>query len=360
MGDPGGSPDIGESCNLIGMNVDYLKFDKLKERDRRDVFEATADRLGTTVQAIEKDVWVCRVIDALFKGLGRQPKLFFKGGTSLSKGYGLIKRFSEDIDIVVSRGGLGIKAAGDPLKADLSNKKRRAAVDATKEKCSKHVLGAMRAKLEVLMPDCGFEADDDDEDRASLRVKYPSLLKADGYLKPWVKIECGARGAREPEAKRAIVPYIQQELGTKLKLATEGVTLIAAERTFWEKALILHGIHCGFRDAERRPSDNNLISRHYYDVAMMRDRPEGLRALRNHDLLARVRTHKLMLFRKAWEKLEEAEPGRVRLVPQAAIVPDLEKDYAAMSGMIFGEAPAFAWVLEELEKLEESINRRLV
>ena len=342
------------------MNTDYAKYDKLKERDRKDVFEAAADRLGTTVQSIEKDLWVCRVIDALFKGLGRQPKLYFKGGTSLSKGYGLIKRFSEDIDIVVSRAGLGIKSADNSLCDGLSNKKRKAAVEATKQKCSDHVLGRMKSNLEKLLPECSFGADEDDEDKASLRVKYPSLLKPDGYLKPWVKIECGARGAREPEAKKSIDPYLQHELGTKLNLATEGVTLIAAERTFWEKALILHGIYCGFRDEQRRPGENNLISRHYYDVAMMRDRAEGLKALRNAALLTKVREHKLLLFKRGWEKLEEAKPGAVRLVPQDDIKEDLAKDYAAMSGMMFGKAPDFEWVIGELAKLEESINRTLI
>jgi hypothetical protein len=243
------------------MNPDYAKFDKLTELDRKDVFEAAADRLGTTVQAVEKDLWVCRVIDALFRGLGSRPKLYFKGGTSLSKGYGLIKRFSEDIDIVVSRAGLGITSANDPLFDGLSNKKRKAAVDVTKQKCSNHVLGRMKSNLEQLLPECCFEADHEDEDKASLRVKYPSLLKADNYLKPWIKIECGARGAREPEAKRVIAPYLQHELRTKLNLATQGVTLIAAERTFWEKVLILHGIHCGFRDEQRQPGENNLVSR---------------------------------------------------------------------------------------------------
>jgi len=71
------------------MNEAYLEFDKLKKQDRRDVFEAGAARLGANAQAIEKDLWVCRVIDALFTGLPQRPKPFFKGGTSLSKGYGL-------------------------------------------------------------------------------------------------------------------------------------------------------------------------------------------------------------------------------------------------------------------------------
>jgi Nucleotidyl transferase AbiEii toxin, Type IV TA system len=201
-------------------------------------------------------------------------------------------------------------------------------------------------------------AEDDDEDQASLRVKYPSLLPKDPYLKPWVKIECGARGAREPDVKRTIVPYIQEELAGQFNLAIENVTLIAAERTFWEKALILHGIHCGFRDCGRRPGDKNLVSRHYYDTAMMGDRPEGISAVRNHALLGMVRIHKLTLFKKAWERLEEAVPGTLHLVPQAEILPDLEDDYAAMSGMMFGDPPSFDWVMQELVKLEEAINGR--
>lgn len=342
------------------MNTGYTKFDNLKERDRKDVFEAAAARLGTNAQSIEKDLWVCRVIDALFTGLGSRPKLYFKGGTSLSKGYGLIKRFSEDIDIVVSRSGLGIKANDDPLNKALTSKKRKAAVEKAKEKCSAHVLGRMKADLAGLLPECTFENDDEDADQSTLRVRYPSLFKPDGYLKPWVKIECGARGAREPEAKRIVAPYIQQELGPKINLATKDVTLIAAERTFWEKALILHGIYCGYRDEKRKPGENNLISRHYYDVAMMRDRPEGLKALRNTSLLANVRQHKLLLFKRGWEKLEEAKQGSLRLTPQDAIKNDLAKDYEAMSGMMFGDAPDFEWVLGEIEKLEDAINTKLI
>ena len=136
--------------------------------------------------------------------------------------------------------------------------------------------------------------------------------------------------------------------------------MIAAERTFWEKALILHGIHCGYRDEKRKPGENNLISRHYYDVAMMRDRTEGLKAVRNTSLLAKVREHKLTLFKRSWEKLEEAKPGSVRVMPQDEIKDELAKDYAAMSGMMFGKPPDFEWVLDEIAKLEDAINKKLL
>jgi Nucleotidyl transferase AbiEii toxin, Type IV TA system len=340
------------------MNTDYAKFDKLKERDRKDVFEATAERLGTIPQAIEKDLWVCRMIDAMFTGLSSRPKLFFKGGTSLSKGYGLIKRFSEDIDIVVSRPGLGIKAADDPLREGLSGKKREAAIERVKSTCSNYVLGRMKVDLNALVPQCVIDSDDEDRDKSTLLVKYPSILTRDGYLKPWVKIECGARGASEPEAKRQIAPYLQDELGTMFDLATRGVTLIAAERTFWEKALILHGIHCSFRDSQRRPGERNLISRHYYDVAMMCGCPAGQKAVQSIALLDKVREHKMLLFRNPREKLEESKPGTIRLLPQEEIKAELAKDFEEMSGMMFGRQPNFEWVLNEIAKLEININHR--
>jgi hypothetical protein len=342
------------------MNADFAQFDRLTKQDRRDVFEACADRLGASTQAVEKDFWVCRTIDALFHGLPSRPKLFFKGGTSLSKGYGLIKRFSEDIDIVLSRGGLGIKAEHDPLAGGQSAKKRKERAEAVKQRCSRHVLGRMRDGLAPLLPMCMIDADDADPDHSSLRVRYPSLFEADPYLKPWVKVECGARSATEPVCRRGIVPYVQTELGRRLHLAVENVTLIRAERTFWEKALILHGVYCGFRDQQRRPQDNNLISRHYYDVAVMRETAVASNAIADGDLLARVREHKQRLFSRAWEKLDEAKPGTLHLVPQADIQPALAADYRAMSGMMFGEPPSFAWLLAALEKLEEDINKRLL
>lgn len=291
------------------MNSDYVRFDKLKRQDRLDLFEGTAARLGATSQSVEKDLWVCRTIDALFKGMPIQPKLFFKGGTSVSKGYGLIRRFSEDIDIVLSRSGLRAKGEDDPFTPSLSASKRKSAVERLLRICSAHVQGRMLERLAPLLPMCSIDPDPDDPDAASLRVKYPSILPADGYLKPFVKIECGARGALEPIQKRPIAPYVQDLIGTRFNLTTPSVTLIAARRTFWEKALILHGIHCGFRDGGKRPADQNPISRHYYDVAMMAGAAEGVRAIKDLVLLDEVREHKLLVFKRPWEKLHEARPG---------------------------------------------------
>lgn len=106
----------------------FAAFLDLPEQDRRDVFAATARRLDTVPEFVEKDFWVCLVLDVLFNSMpGNRPRILFKGGTSLSKGFGLIQRFSEDIDLVVHRGDLGFVEMRDPVAADsLSNKRRTA------------------------------------------------------------------------------------------------------------------------------------------------------------------------------------------------------------------------------------------
>jgi hypothetical protein len=291
----------------------------------------------------------------LFKGLPRQPKLFFKGGTSLSKGYGLIRRFSEDIDIVFSRNGLLLGHERDPFVGGLSAKKRKERFETLTEICAQHVGRKMKARLATLMPSCEVQVSENDP--ATLELRYPSLFPQDAYLRPFVKVECGARGALEPIEVRTIAPYVQDLLEMRLDLTTPKVTLIAARRTFWEKALILHGIYCGYRDGGRTPDDANPISRHYYDLAMMAGAKQGKAAVMDVDLLADVREHKILAFKRSWEKLEEAMPGQVHLVPQAEIQPLLEADFARMAGMMFGDPPSFDWVLARLAELEAEINQ---
>ena len=144
--------------------------------DRRDLFIGASNRLGTVQQNVEKDFWVCWTLDALFNGLQTGgPRLLFKGGTSLSKGYGLIARFSEDIDITVFREDLGQAATVEELEA-LSGKKRTARLDAIREACQNYIHGALLEQLAALLrglletakmaPDLGRV--EDDPDRQSL------------------------------------------------------------------------------------------------------------------------------------------------------------------------------------------------
>ncbi len=347
------------------MNPSFLKFLKLPDNERRDVFEAAADRLDTLDSYVEKDFWVCLVMDALYNGLpAGHPKLLLKGGTSLSKAFSLIRRFSEDVDIVVSRHDLGFTGNQDPAdpQSSLSNKKRGKLFDELISTCSAYIVGdlisSLSSALETQNADCPIEIDPNDEDKQTLLVQYPSLFPAEdvSYVQPRVKIEGGARSALDPNVTCEISPYIQTEL-SGWALAVRGITAIKPERTFWEKALILHGAYCGFRDEGRTPSDRHPISRHYYDVAMISATKVGNSALENRELWDSVREHNLIVFRQAWKKFEEAVPGTTHLLPESDLRTTIEKDYDAMQDMILGNVPPFDWIMERLVQIEAQINK---
>ena len=335
----------------------------LSEQDRRDVFDAAANRLDTLPSYVEKDYWVCVVLDALYNRLpDGHPKRLFKGGTSLSKAFGLIERFSEDIDLVVYRDGLGFEGARDPTTAgNLSNKKRAALFRELGAACSGYICGDLQTALtrwiDQIVDGCQVGPDKDDVDGQTLFIEYPTLYPSGdvAYVAPRVRIEAGARSALDPSLLCTITPYIADEL-PDWSLDVGGIKVIVPERTYWEKLLILHGMHCGYRDVQRLPADKDRISRHYYDVAMITATDRGRSALSNIDLLDGVRTHNLIAFRQAWKRFEEAVPGSVRLVPQAEMRTVIERDYRAMQGMILGDVPDFGWIMHQLHLAEAAIN----
>ncbi len=136
----------------------------------------------------------------------------------------------------------------------------------------------------------------------------------------------------------------------------DDIRVLAPERTYWEKLLILHGRHCGYREDQRLPNDKDRISRHYYDVAVITATDVGHSALSNIALLDAVRKHNLIAFPQAWKRFEEAVPGSVRLVPQAELLAVIEHDYRAMEGMILGESPEFGWIIEQIQHAEAVSN----
>jgi hypothetical protein len=234
------------------MNSGFSEFLRAAPRDRRDVFLGTATRLGTPEQNVEKDFWVTWRLDVLFNGLpAGRPGFLFKGGTSLSKAYGLISRFSEDIDITVFREDLGQETSIPELEA-LSRKKRHTRLDAIKETCRQYIQNTLaqqfeeavqgtlaESKVEANVP--GVAVDPDDPDGQSLLFWYPTVTAGrDEYIRPAVKIESGAKSALDPHEDLSIVPYVSEEV-PQLALRAEHVTTIVAERTFWDKIIITHG-----------------------------------------------------------------------------------------------------------------------
>lgn len=339
---------------------DYAKLLGNRAADLREVFTAAAEPLGTLPSYAEKDLWVCLTLDALFNAKSAPHRLLFKGGSSLSKGYDLIKRFSEDIDLVVFREDLGFAGDRDPTEPGIGTNERRRRFEALQAACGAYLHEAVRADLKaqlVGLP-CEVTIADDDPDNQTLLVEYRSVFEdaLSDYVRPRVRIEGGARSGLDPHETRAIVPFAQAVL-PEHELSVENVCVLKPVRTFWEKVLILHGIHCTYRDrGENILPDRNRISRHYYDVAMFIASPMGEACLAARDVLDAVRAYNLLAFPQPKKRFEEAVAGSLRLVPQARVRQRLEQDYAAMRSMISGEAPGFDWILDRVAAFEAQLN----
>jgi Nucleotidyl transferase AbiEii toxin, Type IV TA system len=349
------------------MNTAYLRVIAASDRERSDLFLAAANRVGTTVQNIEKDFWVCWTLDALFNGLKPNgPRLLFKGGTSLSKAYGLISRFSEDIDVTVFREDIGQPVSVAQLEA-LSNKQQKKRLDAIKHACQAFIAGPLRDELSGIaartMTDAGRKPDDlrilpadDDPDRQSLLVVYPSAVERSDYVRPAVKIESGAKSALDPHAARSIMPYLAEDLAPGDDLSVPNVTTVDPERTFLDKIVILHGLRHWFERKGELRGGGQRVSRHYYDIHRMMESPAGKTGLDDRALAADCVRHARMFFYRRELGLETAEPGSFTLSPRDGMIDALRRDYAAMSSMIFGSVPKFDDVLESVRSAEQRLN----
>lgn len=343
------------------MNLSFHEVIAASDVDRRDLFLGAATRLGTAVQNVEKDFWVCWTLDVLFNGLAGGPRLLFKGGTSLSKAFGLISRFSEDIDITVFRADLGQAADVTDLTA-LSGKKRRARLDAIRTACQAYIAGPLTAQFTQLaasaIPEARFrlEPDPDDADRQTLLFWYPSVTVTGGdYVRSAVKIESGAKSALDPHVTATVKPYVAQDV-PGLDLTVTHITTVKPERTFWDKVIILHGLRQWHdRHGELRYGGQR-ISRHYYDVHQLMQAASAHEWQADRALAIDCAQHARLFFGNADLGLDAAIPGAFTLTPRAAMRDALIRDYAAMSGMILGEIPALDAVLASVERFEQIVN----
>jgi hypothetical protein len=339
----------------------------LPPTDRAALFSETGAARGVADTIIEKDFWVCWTLKRLFALQGGEfATLVFKGGTSLSKAYGAIRRFSEDIDLSFDRADLGYTGERDPEKEGLSKKKAGQLIEDLVADVERHIAEKLLPALQRAITDQLGEPNDgkwsleiDPHDAQTVNFQYPAALEAThyegmAYITPRVKLELGARGDPWPTEEKIIHPYAAEDFPDFFQEPNTNVIVLSARRTFWEKATALHA-------EAHRPSESptpQYFSRHYYDLAMLLDTEEGKAASTDFDLLAQVAKHKTTFFRSGWASYDTAKPGSLRLMPDDARIRDLRADYRDMAPMMFDERPlGFDDVLARIKNAQEAINK---
>ncbi|WP_339865009.1 nucleotidyl transferase AbiEii/AbiGii toxin family protein [Paremcibacter congregatus] len=320
---------------------DFLNYTSAEQR--LFIIEAAARR-GISSVIIEKDFWVCFTLDKLFRS-SYGEHITFKGGTSLSKAYKIIDRFSEDIDLTLDKkfiNSFGKATSVSPSKIS--------------KQCKKVIKEHLLPDIQEMLKDYGTCVLDPNEDQTIL-FSYRSCLAAEAhdYIPKHVKIELGARGQREPNSRQIITPYIAEILPQIFEngLPAITVTTLSAERTFWEKATILHSI-------AHQPEERKLqprMCRHYHDLHSISQHLTILEAaLSDIDLLNQVVLHKHDYFKEPWDWYPTAVRGSFKLVPPDHLLKDLRVDYQKTAAMFFDEPIAYEELIKGLRQLESQIN----
>ncbi|MGE3263210.1 MAG: nucleotidyl transferase AbiEii/AbiGii toxin family protein [Bacteriovoracia bacterium] len=330
----------------------------LPSEERQLFFDTAVVESGISLAILEKDFWVVWTLERLFELAELQEHLTFKGGTSLSKVYGLIHRFSEDIDLSIEKEFFGFDGESDPEKA-ASKKKQKAAIDSLGKLCSEYVQGKMLASLrQGIAAKLGategwsLTVDTKDPDGQTLLFDYPTLTAKGGYIEPSVKIEMGARSEHWPVSEHKIHSYLKDTLKEKVTEEKVTVRVLNAERTFWEKATILHQ-YAHFPEGKAAP---RRISRHFYDFCCLLGSDIKAKALNDISLLERVATHKSVYFPSGWANYGTARKGSLKLSPPDKILTALENDYELMASMFFRERPDWTLILKTIGEFEVIFN----
>ncbi len=343
------------------------EFAKMSPRGKVPFYTAAAESVGLPVHIIEKDYWVTWLLDILFTMDEIKDQLTFKGGTSLSKVYNQIRRFSEDVDLSIEKAYFGFSGDRNPIDAE-SKKKAKKLIVELNEKCKDFVQIELKNKLELAIEkelssgdwscemgvDWRIEVDTHDSDGQTLLFYYPTFSsKENGYVLPSVKIEMGARADHWPVEMHEVSSYLAQGLPKTLNDSNTEIRVLSVERTFWEKATILH-MYGNFPDDKMIPIRQ---SRHYYDFYCLLSSEAKIKAMDRIDLLEKVAQHKEVYFRSGWADYDSAKDKKtLKLIPSVQVLEGMKKDYSSMGEMFFEEPPDWNQVIALISDFENSLR----
>lgn len=317
--------------------------------ERIAMLQRAEEKFHINQVAIEKDWWVTIVLNALFK-CSCAGQLIFKGGTSLSKGWNLIERFSEDIDLSVHHEFFGIEKTTKNQREKLRKKARRYFLDVVSAELDDNLkeLGVKGYRIENIVEDIDANGKvspvASDKDPSVILVHYGSILgHGIEYIPPRVKIEVSCLSMNEPTEDRLISSYVEQTFPGEDDSATATVRTVLPTRTFLEKAFLL----C--EEFQKQTPRYVRMSRHLYDLERLMDTDFGKQALLDMDLYERIVKHRSLYYAAGYVDYAKLTPSEIDFIPRQEIMKDWKDDYAEMCNhFIYGSALPFERLLERI------------
>jgi hypothetical protein len=328
-----------------------INFNDITRNEKENIFQQISNQYGLPPFAVEKDWWVVQTLSVIFN-MEVAQHLVFKGGTSLSKAWNLIERFSEDIDLAIDREFLGYQGE---LSKNQRTKLRKAA--------SEYLFEHFFPDLQKRFIENGFEhndfeileAKDSDEDPRIIVINYPNVISPPGYMQPKVQIEIGCRSLREPFTYRTFGSLVDVSY-SNAEFACDPITVPAVnpERTFLEKIFLLH------EEFHRPPEKKRVerLSRHIYDVVKLSKTSFAEKALSSQELYEKIVEHRYKFTRVGGINYNLLQPQTIDPVPVSEVINAWRADYNRMMEQIIFEEnpPSFDQIMKELIDLRQRIN----
>lgn len=326
-------------------------FYSIPDSDKAEIYQQLSDKSKIPPFAVEKDWWVVQVLATIFE-MSAGEHLVFKGGTSLSKAWGLIDRFSEDVDLAIDPKFLGFE--GNLKKKDIT---------ALRKSANQYISNTFYPELKQRMEDKGFtnvnweiiNTQESDQDPKIMLMYYPNVIESVGYIQPRVQIEIGCRSLREPlkivEFNTLIDEYYPQ---ASFAMPAIKVPTVVPERTFLEKIMLLHEEFSKPTQAIRV----ERLSRHLYDVYQLSKTEIKQNALNDTELYETIVKHRYNFTRISKVNYNLHQPQTINPIPPTEVIKAWEADYNTMlTEMIYGDAPTFEELIRELTLLRTEINK---
>jgi predicted nucleotidyltransferase component of viral defense system len=337
------------------MNSDALKeWLKLSESTQRNIFGETANEIGLPAAVAEKDWWVIRTLELVFD-TSIAPYTIFKGGTSLSKAWGLIDRFSEDVDLALDRTFLGFTQLDHEMTGSQVSKLRKRSFQFITESLFPEIIdkfqsaGFTAPKLQL------GEIKNLDDDPLKIEIHYPALTDEVPYVLPQVIIEIGSRSMKEPYENRSLNSFVDLKYHD-FPFAGDILTIptVRPERTFLEKIFLLYEEH-------QQPVEKMIIkrkSRHLYDLERLMDTEFAENALKDRELYHAIVEHRRRLTQIRGLNYDNHTPDKINPVPPDVFMSEWENDYKTMQeSMLNKSSLSFKELIGRIRLLKERINQ---